>query len=264
LVGTYTECGASGFAPDFGIRPSAVHARATRVSRRRPPPARIPPGVEVRHSKACASRGGGECDCSQSYRAWVSVPRTRTKLQKTFKTLSAAVMWREDASVDLRRGAIGPPKAVTVRQAGEAWLVGAKAGSVRNRSGDPYKPSVLRGYEQALRAYVLPELGGIRLSDLRRAEVQAFVDRLIASGASASTVRNALMLLRVICRRAVVRGELHANPTQGLDLPAYRGRRERIASPTEATRLIEVLPWRDRAIWATAMYAGMRRGEVKR
>src|SRR5262249_54323262 len=41
-----------------------------------------------------------------------------------------------------------------------------------------------------------------------------------------------------------------------------RGRRDRIASPTEAADLIGALAERDRALWATAMYAGLRRGEL--
>ena len=52
------------------------------------------------------------------------------------------------------------------------------------------------------------------------------------------------------------------NPTTGLELPAVEGRRERIASPAEAEALLAALPERDRAIWATAMYAGLRRGEL--
>ena len=42
-----------------------------------------------------------------------------------------------------------------------------------------------------------------------------------------------------------------------------RGRRERFASPEEAEKLIAAVPERDRAIWATAMYAGLRRGELR-
>ncbi len=42
-----------------------------------------------------------------------------------------------------------------------------------------------------------------------------------------------------------------------------RGRRERIASPDEAARLIAALPERDQALWATAMYAGLRSGELQ-
>jgi integrase len=75
-------------------------------------------------------------------------------------------------------------------------------------------------------------------------------------------IRNTLMPLRAICRRAVARGEVTVNPTTGLQLPAVRGRRDRIASPTEAAELIEALPERDRALWATALYAGLTRGEL--
>jgi integrase len=38
--------------------------------------------------------------------------------------------------------------------------------------------------------------------------------------------------------------------------------RERVASPSEALRLLEVVPDRDRALWATAFFAGLRRGEL--
>ena len=53
------------------------------------------------------------------------------------------------------------------------------------------------------------------------------------------------------------------NPTAGLELPAVRGRRDRIAAPEEAARLLNALPVRDRALWATALYAGLRRGELR-
>jgi integrase len=78
----------------------------------------------------------------------------------------------------------------------------------------------------------------------------------------AETLRNALMPLRVIFRRAVEDGDLALNPCTHLRLPAVRGRRERIASHEEAQRLLAALPERDRPIWATALYAGLRRGEL--
>ena len=123
-------------------------------------------------------------------------------------------------------------------------------------------PSVLRGYEQALRQRVLPTLGGTRFSELRRSDVQDLADRLIADRLDPSTVRNALMPLRTIYRRALSRGEVAVNPTTALELPAVRGKRDRIASPDEAVALIAALPAQDRALWATAMYAGLRREEL--
>jgi integrase len=62
--------------------------------------------------------------------------------------------------------------------------------------------------------------------------------------------------------RAVNRGEVAVNPTLGLELPAVRGQRDRIASPEEATKLLAVLPEADRALWVTAFYSGLRRGEL--
>jgi integrase len=66
----------------------------------------------------------------------------------------------------------------------------------------------------------------------------------------------------LIFRRAVVRGDVAINPTTGLELPAVRGVRERIATPDEAVALIDAVPIADGALWATAMYAGLRLGEL--
>ena len=57
-------------------------------------------------------------------------------------------------------------------------------------------------------------------------------------------------------------GDVALNPTAGLELPAVRGKRDRIASPDEASKLLAALRQGDRALWATAMYAGLRRGEL--
>ena len=53
------------------------------------------------------------------------------------------------------------------------------------------------------------------------------------------------------------------NPCDGLDLPAVRSKRERAVSPAEAAALIAALDsGQERALWATALYAGLRRGEL--
>jgi len=39
--------------------------------------------------------------------------------------------------------------------------------------------------------------------------------------------------------------------------------RERIADPAEARDLIDALPDGNRALWATALYTGIRRGELR-
>jgi integrase len=92
--------------------------------------------------------------------------------------------------------------------------------------------------------------------------VQDLADRLLAEGLDPSTIRNTLMPLRVIYRRAVARGDVAVNPTARVELPAVRGRRDRVVSPDQADRLLAVLTPHDRALWGAAVYAGLRRGEL--
>lgn len=98
---------------------------------------------------------------------------------------------------------------------------------------------------------------------VRRADLQALVDRLVGRGLSGSKVRNVVIPLRVIFRHALERDEVNANPTSGLRLPNSVGRRERAASPSEAAQLLAALPKEDQALWATAFYGGLRRGELR-
>jgi integrase len=91
-------------------------------------------------------------------------------------------------------------------------------------------------------------------------DLQALVDRLVGRGLSGSKVRNVLVPLALYRRHRL---EVPVDPTDGVDLPAPSGRRERVASPAEAFRLIDALPEDDRALWASAFLAGLRRGELR-
>src|SRR5262249_22785585 len=71
-----------------------------------------------------------------------------------------------------------------------------------------------------------------------------------------------LLPLRAIYKQAMELGAVAVNPTAGLRMPAVRGGRDRIAPPDECSRLLAALPAGDPALWATAMYAGLRRGEL--
>jgi integrase len=136
-------------------------------------------------------------------------------------------------------------------------------GTVLDRSGHRYKPATVRSYEQAVRKHLEPVLGPRRLHEVHRRDVQRLVDQLRADGLKPSTVHNKLDPLRVMFRRAVEDDTLTVDPTDGLRLPAVRGKRERIASPASAEALIAAAPEQDRALWACAVYAGLRRGELR-
>ncbi len=220
-------------------------------------------GIEVRHSRSCGSRAGRRCTCQPGYRVAVYDAIARRKVSKTFRTLAEARRWRATAQTQSAKGVRLSGTSQTLLETAEAFVEGMASGAIRTRAGERYKPSVVREYERSLRLHVLPALGGARLSKIQRRDVQRLADDLLAGGADPSTIRNALKPLQVICRRAIEDGDLAVNPSERLRLPAARGRRERIASPTEAAVLIAALRPEDRALWGCAFYAGLRRGELR-
>src|SRR5205823_1074555 len=159
-----------------------------------------------------------------------------------FPTVAEARVWRREAQVSLRKGQLRAPTSIAIAEAAQEWLHRAEAGVIRTRSGDPYKPAAIRAYRHALDCRILPQFGHQRLSAVTAIMLQDFIDDLLASGRSPSTIRNALLPLRAIYRRALQRGEIATNPTLNLALPAVRGRRDRVARAEEAAALIAALP----------------------
>jgi integrase len=142
-------------------------------------------------------------------------------------------------------------------------MTGAEAGVILSRSRRRYKPSALRSYRQAPELRVLPDFGAHPLADLRRAEWQRLVNRLHAAGNAASTIRNTLDPVRAVYRWLQSLDEIQVNPTRGLEFPAGSRRRDRVAAPAEGAALLAALTFPEKGIYATAMYAGARRGELQ-
>jgi integrase len=229
---------------------------------------RLPTGLSEMHSRRCRRNEGGSCNCTPAIRAFVYNRRTHNQVRQTFSgkgALAAAKAWRADATSQMYRGKRIGPSAMTLDQAAEAWLAGAEADppTVLTRGGKPYKPSVLREYRRTLKTYVLDDLGAQRLSDIRRGDLQALIDRLIGEGLSGGTVRNVIMPIRVLYRHALERDDVAVNPTANLRLPNGHTPRDRAASATEAAALLAALPADVRPIYAVAFYAGLRRGELR-
>jgi integrase len=188
----------------------------------------------------------------------------RVRASKTFPTVTQARQWRRAKLGEVERGARlgGPPE--TLSKALAVFTEGISSGAIRTPAGRAYKPSTVRGYQQAARDVAAGPLGAARIARITRRDVQALVDDLAAAGQDASTVRNAIKPLQAVFRRAVEDGVLSVNPTTGLRLPAVEGKRERIATPDEAARMLAVLPMGDsRLIWALAFYSGLRLGELR-
>jgi integrase len=219
-------------------------------------------GIRERHARSCRSARGGRCDCEPSYEAQVWNPATRRPERRGFRDVSEARTWVRDAKRAVKRGRVVRKVSPTLHDAGEALLEQMRTGVVRARGGHAYKPATIRAYEAALRLRAYPPLGSEGLDEIGRADLQELVDQLAADGLAPTTIETTINAVRAVYRHEIERDRLKANPTRGLTLPSGGERRERFATPAEARALLAALPDDDRAVWATAFYAGLRRGEL--
>lgn len=153
-------------------------------------------GIDVRHRKDCATGRGKRCNCEPGYRAEVFSARDGRKIRKTFSTPDEAKRWRAETEAALRDGRLIARRTVTFRVAANEFLDGIRDGSIRNRSGDRYKPSAIREYERAFRLRLFPAIGAHKLADIRRSDLQRLVGRWLAQGLDPSTIRNTINAVR--------------------------------------------------------------------
>lgn len=217
----------------------------------------------------------------------VRLSRNGHKFSATLPTLEVALAWRAQA-LSAADGTAEPPqpprptahtvklpaplgRAVTVEDAARRLVRGMRDRSVRANKGQPYKPSTVRKYEEALRCVVLPRVGAVPISTLTGGECQRLVDG-IAAELSSEHAKKALTALRVALKLAQRYGELDANPCARVTVPVS-GEAEKpatIISPEEAAAIIERLDADDARLkrslaaplYALAFGAGLRMGEL--
>jgi integrase len=224
--------------------------------------ARKSENITTRHARSCRSHDGARCNCEPTYQAAVWSKRDKKRIWRTFESLEGAKAWRVDALQAQRGGSLRARKAPTLDEAADEFLEKAASGAIRNRKGEPYKPGVIRAYRGVLANRLREPLGRYRLTDIQQADLILLVEGWLADGLDPSTIRNAIIPLRAIYRRAVKLGQVMMNPTTGLDLPRVESARERIAAPDEARALLAALADAERPYFATAYYAGLRRAEL--
>ena len=61
------------------------------------PKRKLPPGIRIRHVRACPEPKGGRCTCRPViYESWVWDKREERKVYKRFESLAEAKGWRAD------------------------------------------------------------------------------------------------------------------------------------------------------------------------
>jgi integrase len=123
------------------------------------------------------------------------------------------------------------------------------------------KPSTLEGYRSVVRTHLLPAFGELPLESVTTRLVEQWSERIEGS---ASKRRLALVLLHGIFRRAMKVWELPSNPVANVEKPPLvRSGDLEVFSPEEVWALVRAAgSEQDAAIFLTAAFTGLRRGEV--
>jgi hypothetical protein len=137
---------------------------------------RIEQGIYVRHAKGCQSLSCARCNCEPSYmaRAWSAA--AGREVRRSFKRKADAKAWRARMMAGHADRVAGATRSPVLDVIAEQVLDAMRDGTLRNRSGDTYKPSVARSYRSNYDVNVAPLLGGRRISTITRRDVQVVVD----------------------------------------------------------------------------------------
>ena len=107
-------------------------------------------GIRRRHSKGCPPGWAGGDAARPATRRGSSRSGTGRRFASPFGARQKRILATRSPHRP-RKGRTARARSETVEQAWHAWFPGAQAGTITNRSGDAYKPSALRSYEQAMR-----------------------------------------------------------------------------------------------------------------
>jgi integrase len=143
-------------------------------------------------------------------------------VRQRFDRKEDAERWRVDRLREKQAGGVALVSRMTLDEYAsewwERWLQG------KDGTGRP--ENSVRNYKGALRRYVLPRLGHVRLQVLNSATAAQFRNGLQAEGKRAATVRYALAVLSAICADAVEAGQMLSNPVAGVRVPGAPHRRD--------------------------------------
>ncbi len=131
------------------------------------------------------------------------------------------------------------------------------------------KTSTADGYEGVIEQYLRPRFGNRALNEIKRDDVKAMINELIAKDLSRNTIRNALCVIRGIFNEAIEAGILEVNPAARL------GRFTRTAKTSEVKGISLTSAEAEQFLQAAkgicpeyhplflmALRAGLRRGEL--
>jgi len=175
-----------------------------------------------------------------------------------FATKRDAQQARNDDAAKVGKGTYRAPSKETLGEYIVAWL------PRRKRNGNGLKATTARMYGRYIDADIVPTaLGRMRLTEIRRYHVAAYVEDLVAAGRGATTVRRIVAVLQSALRDAANEQKIDDNPARGLRLPTVAREEFQPWEPEQIGHFLDVAnTHRLGELFTVAVFTGMRRGEL--
>lgn len=180
----------------------------------------------------------------------------------TYATKREAQAERNKLAVKIDTGKVLSPSQETFAEYLDRWL--DRRSRVGSKGGAPLAVTTLENYRRYAAQDIAPShLGVMRLRDIRRGHVQAFIDDLTAAGRGPVTVRRIVAVVQGSLSSAVRDELIEETPARLLELPAAGGKE---FTPWEAEQvgvfLDHAAEHRLGALFEVAVFTGLRRAEL--
>lgn len=224
------------------------------------------------HKRSHLTKGDKE---SVLYYAVVELPRVNGKRRSDWGKGFRRKKDAENALVEklskVNAGEVIARSDLTVADCLHRWLASV-VGSV--------KPTTLDSYQRSIDQYLEPQVGSVKLQQLRPANVQQLSERLLANGGrrksqhpvdphperplAPKTVRNHLNVLGAALKYAVGMGWIASDPMSAVKKPsARRSKQMKVWNADEVAAYLQATSDHDLStLFHLALFTGLRRGEL--
>jgi len=187
-----------------------------------------------------------------SWKAAVTLQGKR--LYKTYKTRQEAQEWLKNTLRQIDDGMTYSSATTRLAEYLTDWLTFKKS---------IMRPSTWSHYKQLTHSYIIPNIGKIKLKELRTENVQKFYNLLSKHDVGAPTIQKIHKLLRSAVGNAVASGTLPHNSVSFAHPPGDPPQEMKVLDESQVSQfLIFIAGHRWEALYYLAIATGMRRGEL--
>ena len=188
----------------------------------------------------------------KKWRAAVLVDGKR--ITRNFDTKTECSAWIKEMQAQVERGMTYRKSSITLGTFVQQWLDIHKT---------TLAPKTAIQYEQLVQDYILPQIGKIKLRELRLDRIEAHYTTLQEDGLSPRSVRFVHSILHKCLNDAIRRGYVGYNASQGATQPRIEHKEMSILDEGEVMQfLITIQGSSHEALYILAIKTGIRRGEL--